>query len=86
MSLIDPGWPFGNRPKPRRVWALWKGGRLMECEINAHPLGHEVRVYVQGDFHYSRALTTIELADAEAEDRRRELLAEGWTDRPPIPD
>lgn len=80
--VSEPGWPFRNRPTPTKLWSVWKTGRLMECEINAHPLGHEVRVYLQGDFHWSRALPTLEDAVREAENRRRELLAEGWTDRP----
>jgi hypothetical protein len=83
--MSEPGWPFGNRPKPKRLWALWKTGRLIEAETNEHPLGHELRVYVQGDFHYSHAHATRELAEAEADERKRELLAEGWTDRPPTP-
>jgi hypothetical protein len=44
--------------------------------------GLELRVYIGGDFHYSRAHPTCELAEAEAEERKRELLAEGWTDKP----
>ena len=88
---MEPGWPFGGRPKPRKPWSLWKAGRLMECEINAlrdsagEPLGHEIRVYVQGDFQDSRAHPAIDLAEAEAEERRRELVAAGWAERPPLP-
>ena len=57
---MEPGWPFGGRPKPRKPWALWKAGRLMGCEINevrdsrSERLGVEVRVYVARAFHYSR--------------------------------
>jgi hypothetical protein len=29
---MEPGWPFGNRPAPTKLWALWKTGLLMECE------------------------------------------------------
>jgi hypothetical protein len=80
---MEIGWPFGKRPMPTKLWAMWKKtGRLMECEINAHPLRHEVRVYLQGDFHWSRALATLENAVREAEDRRRELVAEGWAPAP----
>jgi hypothetical protein len=68
---MEPDWPFGNRPRPRRIWSLREAGRLMECEINEHPLGHEVRVYVQGDFHYSRVHHTLEAAEAEAAKRPR---------------
>lgn len=83
---MEPGWPFDNRPTPRRVWSVWKTGRLMECEINEHPLGFELRVYLGFDFHYSHAHPTRELAEAEAEQRKRELLEEGWTDRQSMPD
>jgi len=35
--MTEPGWPFGGRPKPRRVWSLWKTGQLMDAEVAAHP-------------------------------------------------
>lgn len=38
---VEPGWPFGGRPKPERLWSLWNTGSLMECEVNAHPRGSE---------------------------------------------
>lgn len=44
------------------------------------PLCHEVRVYVQGDFYYSRAFAAVE--QAEAEERQRELIATGWAGWP----
>ena len=83
--MMEPGWPFGNRPTPRRVWTVWKAGQLTECEINAHPLGFELRLYVGGDFYYSRAFENVEATEAEAVERKRELIAAGWTDRPPMP-
>ncbi len=54
---VEPGWPHGGRPKPERAWSLWKPGALMESEINAHPLGYEVRVYVRGEFRFVHATT-----------------------------
>jgi hypothetical protein len=62
--MTEPGWPFGNRPTPRRLWSVWNTGRLIECEVNGHPLGHELRVYVQGDLYYSRAHVTLGEAEA----------------------
>jgi hypothetical protein len=55
------------------------------CEINAHPLGCEVRFYEQGEVLLSRVYETIALAEIEANDRRRELLADGWTEKPHMP-
>lgn len=78
---MEPGWPFGGRPTPERVWSLWKTGWLMEAEINAHPLGYELRVYLRGDYLYSLVHPTREQAEAGANERKRELLAEGWADR-----
>ena len=54
----------------------------MEAEINEHPLGFELRVYVQGAFLYLLVLPTRELAEQEAYDVKREGSANGWTDRP----
>jgi hypothetical protein len=50
----------------------------MEAEINAHPLGHELRVYVSGSLHYSRVHRALADAEAEAEGRKQELSARGW--------
>ena len=24
---VEPGWPFGGRPKPQHIWSLWQTGR-----------------------------------------------------------
>ncbi len=76
--MTEPGWPFGGRPTPRRLWALWKAGRLMECEINAHPLGHEVRVYVQQEFLWSQVFPSEALAEAEAIEMRQHVSDRCW--------
>lgn len=47
------------------------------------PLGHELRVYVSGDLHYSRVHRALADAEFEAAERRRELLERGWTEQPP---
>jgi hypothetical protein len=72
-------------PRRAKVWSLWKAGRFADCEINAHPLGHEVRFYDQGDLRLCRVFETPELAEAEADEQKRERLKDGWTDRPPVP-
>lgn len=68
------------------MWEVWKTGRIMTCEVNAHPFGWEVRCYVSGDFHYSRVHPVRFAADEEADEKKRELLAAGWTDRLPMPE
>jgi len=85
MTRPEPGWPFGNRPTPRRIWALWKSGVFQACEISGHPLGCEVRFYEQGELLLSRVYETSALAEIEAIDRRRELVADGWTEKPQMP-
>jgi hypothetical protein len=84
-TMIEPGWPHGNRPPHTPLWELWKTGRFMSCEINDHPLGWEIRCYLRGDLHCSQASWTRELAEGEAEAKKQELLVLGWTDRPPMP-
>jgi hypothetical protein len=49
MATIEPGWPHGDLPPARRMWSVSKDARRMEAEINPHPLGHELRVYVSDD-------------------------------------
>jgi hypothetical protein len=64
----------------------------MECEANERRdssdelLGVEVRVYVSGDFHYSRLYPNSAAADAEAESLRRDSMEFGWIYKPPMPD
>jgi hypothetical protein len=41
---MELGWPHGDRPPARRLWSVRKDGRVMDAEINSHPLGHELRV------------------------------------------
>src|SRR2546430_1933865 len=65
---METGWPFGNRPVPRRMWSVWKSGRLAEREINAHPLGHEVRSYERGDLTLGQVFPTSQLTEVEADE------------------
>jgi hypothetical protein len=59
---VESGWPFGNRPTPRRMWMLYRAGYFAECEIN--PLGQELRSYECGAFVMGRVFETAALADA----------------------
>ena len=76
---------MGNRPKCRRIWALWKSGVIQACEINGHPLGYEVRFYEHGELLVSHVHETVALAEIEANERKCELVAQGWIDKPQIP-
>ena len=57
----------------------------MSCEMNAHPLGVEIRTYQRGEFQSSQVFESTELAEAEAAQRKGEFTMDGWTDRPPMP-
>jgi hypothetical protein len=81
----EPGWPLHGRTEPQRVWSLWQSDSLMHAEIREHPLGHEVRVYLRGDFICSYAHPMLEKAEQEAYTLKREWLAQGWTNRPVKP-
>ena len=81
-SPNEPGWPRGNRPPHRVLWELWKPGCVMRCELNEHPLGHEIRVYHRDDLQAAQVFPT----ERDADDRRRELLAAACATRPPMPD
>lgn len=83
--MKEPGWPFGNRPPAKLLWEVWKTGRIMSCEMNEHPLGWEIRCYLCGEFHYSHVSPVQFAAEEEAEAKKQELIALGWTDRPPTP-
>jgi hypothetical protein len=61
---METGWPFGNRPVARKRWSVWKAGRFGACEINTHPLGHEVRFYDRDHMWLSQVFPTLELAEA----------------------
>jgi hypothetical protein len=83
--MREPGWPHGNRLPATVMWELWKG-RTFSCEINQRPFGWALRCYVSGDFHYSRVHPVRFAAQEEAEEKKQEPIAAGWTDRPPMPD
>jgi hypothetical protein len=57
----------------------------MECEINAHPLGHEVRLNERASLLSGQVHATLELAEADADDLKRLFMARGWTGLPPMP-
>ena len=56
------------------------------CVTTGSKTARSVRFYYQGDVYFSRVHPTRELAETEANERRGELLAEGWTERPAMPE
>jgi hypothetical protein len=45
----------------------------MRCEVNEHPLGHEVRLYMADVFQSSQVFSTLDEAERDADARRREF-------------
>jgi hypothetical protein len=76
---------FGSIWHMPELWELWKNGKFARAEIEAHPLGYQVRFYVRDEPFYTRVLETYDLAIAEAEAQRATMLADGWTGRPSMP-
>src|SRR5689334_17768545 len=86
FAMREPGSPRGDRPPHRVLWELWQPGHVMRCEMNAHPLGHEIRIYQCDEFQSAQVFAATEDAEREADDHRRAFTAAGWTERPPMPD
>jgi hypothetical protein len=82
-GVSEGGGLVGARSKPDRRWSLWNAGRLAQAETHEHPLGYEVRVYMNGSFLFSIVRSTRELADELAKKLKRVGMANGWKARPP---
>ena len=74
-----------RRSMVERVWSLRKAEDLVHAETNEHPLGYEVRVYMNGSCRISLVGPTREQAELDAEGLRRAGLADGWAVRSPVP-
>jgi hypothetical protein len=71
----------------RVVWEVYKTVHgVISCEINEHPYGWEIRCALNSEFYYSRVHTERSTAEEEAQERRHDMLAAGWLERPPMPD
>ena len=81
-GMFDCGWSFATRSEAERVWSLCKAENVVHAETNEHPLGYELRVYMNGHCRISLVGRTREQAELDAEGLRRAGLADGWADRP----
>jgi hypothetical protein len=71
----------------RVVWEVYKTVHgVISCEISDHPLGWEIRCALNDQIYYSRVHTERSAAEAEADERKHDLLAGGWTELTSMPD
>ena len=75
-SGSTPGAALGSY----RVWSLWKSGTTAHSEVRGHPLGHQLRVHMDGNLLFTSVHVTREEAEREALALRQGALAEGWMD------
>ena len=75
----------GAKLASRRVWSLWKSGEYAHADVHAHPLGHQLCVYMAGDLLFTSVHLTREDAEREARGLRQDALAEGWRDPQRVP-
>lgn len=52
----------------------------MECDVSAHASGFEIRFTYCGELYHSHVHVNRSQADREADEKRRELIALGWTE------
>ena len=45
---MEPGWPFGNRPVPQRLWALWKDGEWNSIRIRMVGEAPHLTLWING--------------------------------------
>jgi len=81
-SSVELGSPSGGALKGPRVWSLWRSGTLAHAEINKHPLGYDLRVYMSGSLLFKSVHPTREAAEQEAREMEREARAKAWIDQP----
>jgi hypothetical protein len=84
-GVFGGGGQVGAPSSSERAWSLWKADDAAHAEIVKHPLGYEVRVYMNGSVLFSLVRPTRELIERETEELKQAGLAQGWTDRPPVP-
>jgi hypothetical protein len=86
-SMTNPALLW-NAPKPptrkarpgERVFSMEKNGKRVDAELRSHgEVGCEIQFFVGGELAYGRMWPTREGALAEADAKRRELAAKGWT-------
>ena len=77
---VEYGRPSGGRLRSWRVWSLWNSGSLAHAEIHEHPLGYQLRVYMNGGLLFRSVHLTREAAEQEARELKQKALADGWAD------
>jgi hypothetical protein len=80
-GVMHPGTPS----RPERAWSLWKADNTAHAEISGHPLGYELRVFMNGSVLFSLVRPTRELIERDAQELKQAELEQGWTDQPPVP-
>lgn len=73
--------PPPRKPRPaERIWSMRKNGKQIDAELRGHgEYGWECQFLYEGELAYGRRWDMRALAVAEAEDKRQELLGQGWT-------
>ena len=73
--------PPKRTPRPgKRVWSMTKNEKRIDAEFREHgEFGCECQFLLSGELAYGRMWPTRADALAEAEAKRRELAAKGWT-------
>lgn len=62
------------------AWRVTKNGHVARCAIVGHPLGHEVRMYVDGEpLPMTQVCKSTEAIAAVTEDWRAAFLTKGWS-------
>lgn len=60
--VVEPGWPFGGRPKPGRLWSLWQVGSVMHAgTINAHQIGLRPKMAKANGTYESHVANVLDL-------------------------
>jgi hypothetical protein len=77
---VEYGRPSGGKPESRPVWSLWNSGTIAHAEVHAHPLGHQLCVYMDGSLLFTSVHLTREAAEQQARELRQQALAGAWTD------
>jgi hypothetical protein len=60
------------------VWPLTKGARPAQCDVAPHPLGLELRCYVDGELRRSRVFRDGDALKLEAFAWQEPFSATGW--------
>jgi hypothetical protein len=68
--------------KKNRLWTLTKDTRTATCDVDAHPLGLELRYTVAGELHKSEVCKTTTELQCRVQHARAAFEALGWSVEP----